>query len=165
MSGSRHPLPGKSLCELHLFECVLSHQNIVDEKYFAIIFQRMQIISCVKFNKEKCQILHLEDSGHLHRLENDWLESSPVEADLRVLIDGKLNMNQQCPGSQEGQPCPGVHQAQHHQLGKAGIALLCSALGQPHLSAGGVLGAPIQEQYRAMCCQASKTGCKGCEEP
>lgn len=37
----------------------------------------------------------------------------------------KLNMIQQCPGSQEGQPCPGGHQAQDHQQGRG---LSCSTL-------------------------------------
>ncbi|KAJ7411173.1 tubby protein isoform X6 [Willisornis vidua] len=32
-----------------------------------------------------------------------------------VLVECKLNLSQQCPGSQEGQPCPGEHQALHRQ--------------------------------------------------
>lgn len=40
-----------------------------------------------------------------------------MERDLGFLVDRKLSISQQCPGSQEGQLCPGVHQ---EQLGKRG---------------------------------------------
>ncbi|KAJ7398546.1 hypothetical protein BTVI_124090 [Pitangus sulphuratus] len=88
----------------------------------------------MKFNKWKCQILHLRQ-GNLRctdSLGNEMLESSAMERDLGIVVNGKLNMSQQCLGSQEGQLCPGGHQAKHHQP-RAGIVLLCSALGQPHL--------------------------------
>ncbi|RMC12632.1 hypothetical protein DUI87_10156 [Hirundo rustica rustica] len=62
------------------------------------------ITNRMKFNKGKCQTLYL---GFMHRLGNEMLESSATESDLGVLVDGKLNTNQQCPGSQEGKPCPG----------------------------------------------------------
>ena len=52
----------------------------------------------MKFNKSKYQILHLGqgNSGCIYRLEDEILESSSAERDLGVLVDGKLNMNQQC---------------------------------------------------------------------
>ncbi|KAJ7421886.1 rna-directed dna polymerase from mobile element jockey-like [Willisornis vidua] len=84
------------------------------------------------FNKGKGQILHLEwgNPGSTDRLGNEMLESSATERDLRVLADGKMNMSQQCPGSQEGQPCPGGHQAQHHQQGEGRSCptLLCTGV-------------------------------------
>ncbi|RMC12669.1 hypothetical protein DUI87_10193 [Hirundo rustica rustica] len=61
------------------------------------------ITNCMKSNKGKCQILYLGlgRPGFVHRLGNEMLESSAKESDLGVLVNGKLNTNQQCPGSQE----------------------------------------------------------------
>ncbi|KAJ7410341.1 adaptin ear-binding coat-associated protein 1 [Willisornis vidua] len=58
-----------------------------------------------KFNKENFQILHLEwdNPRCLYRLGNEMLENSAMERDLGVLVNGQLNMSQQCPGNQEGQ--------------------------------------------------------------
>ncbi|TRZ09452.1 hypothetical protein HGM15179_017654 [Zosterops borbonicus] len=49
------------------------------------------ITSCMKFNKGKCQILHLgqDNSGYTDRLGNKRLESSAMERHLEVLVDGK----------------------------------------------------------------------------
>ncbi|KAJ7408955.1 rna-directed dna polymerase from mobile element jockey-like [Willisornis vidua] len=95
-----------------------------------------EITNHMKFNKGKCCILHLGSGnpGCAYRLGNEMLESSDTERDLGILIDSKLNMNQQCPGSQEGQPYPGGgHQAQHYQLVKGGDCppLLCPEAALP----------------------------------
>ncbi|RMC07262.1 hypothetical protein DUI87_16719 [Hirundo rustica rustica] len=89
-------------------------------------------------------ILHMGQGnpGCSYSLENEKLESSAMEQDQGVLVDGKLNISQQCPGSQEGHRCPGVHQAQHGQPGKGGD---CPDLGQPHLQCWGQFWVP---QYK-----------------
>ncbi|RMC13267.1 hypothetical protein DUI87_10801 [Hirundo rustica rustica] len=98
----------------------------------------------MKFNKGKCQTLYLEwgNPRCLGRAGSEMLESSATEKDLAFLVSGKLTMSQQCSGSQEGQPCPGEHQAQHHQPGKGGDCPLCTALGQPHLECWGQFWVP-----------------------
>lgn len=94
------------------------------------------IINCMNFNKSKCQILHLGwfNTSYVYTMGNERLGSSPMERDLGILDESKLNLIQQCAlAAPKGQLYPGVLQAQHCCQVRGGVVLLCSDAVQSHL--------------------------------
>ena len=89
-----------------------------------------------KFNKGKCQILHLghDNPGCADRLGNEGLESNPMERDLGVLVNGKWNMSQQrALAAKRANHVLGC--IKHSVASRSGemVVPLCSALVRPHL--------------------------------
>lgn len=52
----------------------------------------------MKFNKSKCQILHLGQGSpdYMCELEDERLERNPAERDRGVWVDGRLSMSKHC---------------------------------------------------------------------
>ena len=52
----------------------------------------------MKFNRDKCQVLHLEKRNQIHsyKMGDTWLSNTTNEKDLGIVVDHKLNMSRQC---------------------------------------------------------------------
>ncbi|RMB92363.1 hypothetical protein DUI87_31238 [Hirundo rustica rustica] len=66
----------------------------------------------LKFSKSKCRVLHFGRSNPLkcYGLGKVWLDSAQEERDLGVLVPVAEHEPTVCPGGQEGQWHPGLHQ-------------------------------------------------------
>ncbi|KAK4810921.1 hypothetical protein QYF61_013329 [Mycteria americana] len=82
------------------------------------------------------KILHLgrSNTGHKHKLGEEWLESSSAERNLGVLVDSRLNMSQQCALAAKRANCIlGCIKHSISSCSKEVIIPLYLAMVQPHL--------------------------------
>lgn len=82
------------------------------------VFQRDQytlehwaIIKGMKFPKVKHQVLHLVQSnaGHWHSFGDQWMETTPAERNLRVLVNSRFNTSWLCALTARRASCIGVY--------------------------------------------------------
>jgi len=98
--------------------------------------ERCACVNLIKLNKAKCKVLHLGRGNpkHKYRLGREWIESSPEEKDLGVLVDEKLSTTQQCVLTAQKASCIlGCTKSSVASRSREVILPLSSALVKTHL--------------------------------
>jgi len=88
-----------------------------------------------------------QNPKHNYRQGGEWLQSSPEEKDLGVLVEEKLNMSRQCVlAAQKANRILGCIKSSVASRAREGILPLYSALVRPHLESCIQLWSPQQKK-------------------
>ena len=93
-------------------------------------------VNFMRLNKTKCKDLHLGHGNHhyQYKLGDERIEHNPAEKDLGILMDGKLNMRQQCAlAAQKANRVMDCTESSTASRAREVILPLCSVLVRPHL--------------------------------
>ena len=126
-----------------------------------IDFERWARANLMKFNKAKCKVLHMDRGNpkHKYRLGREWIEGSPAEKDLGVLVGEKLNRTQQCAfAAQKASRIPGCIRSSVTSRLREGILPPYAALARPHLQYCVRLWAPPPTIRRTWACWSESRG-------
>jgi len=97
---------------------------------------RWACMNLMKFKKTKCNILHMgrDNLKHKYSLGGQWVESSPEEKHLVLLVDEKQDMAWQCAlTAQKANHILGCIESSMASRSRQGILPLCPTLVRTHL--------------------------------
>jgi len=117
--------------------------------------ERWACVNRMTFNKVKCKVLHVGQGNpkDKYRLGRGWLESSPEEKDLGVLVDEKLNMSwQRALEAEKADHILGCLKRSTASRSREVILSLYSSLVRPHLKSCIQLWSPQNKDVDVLEC-------------